>query len=226
MQAKWWAFGLWMAVAALGVYWGLKLGVQPLPVPAQARAVVATAPPQGDLSHLLGADPVAAVAEAPPASARFQLVGVVAPLTPDASGVAVIAIDGRAPKTFRVGAVVEGDTVLQSVAQRGAQLGPRGGAATVALSVAALPPAATGQLASALPPAPTPAPVVGVPGGPRAALPGQTATPAVPLRPGFVPPRAPAALPNLQAPPPGADGPDGPGGSPVAPPAAGGLPDK
>jgi general secretion pathway protein C len=208
MQAKWWAFGLWAAVAAVLGFWALKLGVRSLPVPAQAQVVVAT-PPQGDLSRLLGADAVAPVAEAAPASARFQLVGVVAPQTPGDAGVAVIAIDGRVPKTYRVGAVVEGDTVLQSVAQRGAQLGPRGGAATVALSVAALPPAATGQL-----PALAMAPGVGgPPGGARPALGGLQQQPG---RPGYVPPRVPPP-PNLQPPAaqatPGPDGPTGPQGN-------------
>ncbi len=208
MQAKWWAFGLWAAVAAVLGFWALKLGVRPQPVPPQAQVVVAAPPPQGDLSRLLGADAVAPEAEAPPASARFQLVGVVAPQTPGDAGVAVIAIDGRVPKTFRVGAVVEGDTVLQSVAQRGAQLGPRGGAATVALSVAALPPAATGQL-----PALAMAPAGGPPAAGGPALGGLELQPG---RPGFVPPRLPPP-PNLQPPAgqaaPGPDGPTGPQGN-------------
>ncbi|MFN7726869.1 MAG: hypothetical protein ACK5QH_17570 [Rubrivivax sp.] len=209
MQAKWWAFGLWAAVAGVAGFWALKLAVRPLPVPPQAQVVAAAPPPQGDLSRLLGADAVAPVAEAPPASARFQLVGVVAPQSPGDAGVAVIAIDGRVPKTFRVGAVVEGDTVLQSVAQRGAQLGPRGGAATVALSVAALPPAATGQL-PALAMAPGGAgPGGGMPGGVAPAAGGLVPQPG---RPGYVPPRVPPP-PNLQPAAPGPDGPAGPQGN-------------
>jgi general secretion pathway protein C len=92
------------------------------------------------------------VAEAPqPApDARFQLIGVVSPRGPSSSreGLALIAVDGKPAKAFRIGAAVTGDTVLQAVRQRGATLGPRGGAAQVALELAAPPAAATGTLPS------------------------------------------------------------------------------
>ena len=99
------------------------------------------------------------------ADARFQLVGVVSPKSPQASreGVALIAIDGQAPKAYRVGAKIEGETVLQSVSARGASLGLRGGETRVALDIAPLAPAATGTLpglegnqAAAAPPPPLP----------------------------------------------------------------------
>lgn len=159
MTAKWWAFGLWAAVAASAVFWGLKLFVPGAPVPAHAGVAALAASPRGDLTRLLGADPVVLAAALPPASARFQLVGVVAPkgAFPSRDGVALIAVDGKPAKAYRVGAAIEDNLVLQSVAQRGASLGPREGAATVALDIPPPAPAATGALPSAggvAPPAP------------------------------------------------------------------------
>jgi general secretion pathway protein C len=176
MKATWWAFGLWAAVAASAVAWGLKLFVPGTPVPANAGVAALAASPRGDLTRLLGADPVAQVAAAPPASARFQLIGVVAGRGPlsGREGVALIATDGRPAKVYRVGAVVEGATVLQTVSQRGALLGPRDGAATVALDIPPLAAAATGALPQAAGfPAAVAAPQAGVPPAPQNLAPPQ-----------------------------------------------------
>jgi hypothetical protein len=62
------------------------------------------------------------------------------------TGVALIAVDGNAPKAFRVGAVVDGTHVLQAVNARGASLGPAGGAPAITLNTVPPAPAATGQL--------------------------------------------------------------------------------
>lgn len=181
MTAKWWAFGLWAAVAATAVFWGLKLLVPGAPVPPRATVAALAASPHGDLSRLLGADAAPAALAEPAASSRFQLVGVVAPRGnfPSREGVALIAVDGKPAKAYHVGAVVEGDTVLQAVAQRGAKLGPREGAATVALDIPPPAPAATGALPSA-----------GI------TMPAQVTTPRPPL-PGVAPPR-PVPPPALQ----------------------------
>lgn len=151
--------GVWVAVAAAAVFWGMKLFVRTAPVPAQATTVSASQALRGDLTRLLGAaaepedtgEPVVA------AASRFRLIGVVAPRSPKAAGegLALIAIDGKPPRAYRVGATIEGELVLQRVRARGADLGARGaGAASVALDVAALPPAATGVpgQAAGLPP--------------------------------------------------------------------------
>jgi general secretion pathway protein C len=149
MMTRAWAFGLWAAAAASAVFWGLKLFVTPVPAPPFA-AVAATAPsPRGDLSRLFGVDaaPLAAPEAAPPPeSDRFALIGVVAPRAGAGAGegVALIAVDGKSPRAYRVGAVIDGDTVLQGVSARGASLGPRGGAAVVALDLPPPAPAATG----------------------------------------------------------------------------------
>ncbi|MEY3252467.1 MAG: putative ral secretion pathway protein GspC, partial [Pseudomonadota bacterium] len=126
------------------------------PVPAGAQVADTTPVLQADLTRLLGADPPPRTAEgeeaAPPPDARFTLIGVVAPrqvgAAPSGSGegVALIAIDGQTPRAYRLGAQVDGDTVLQAVHARGAELGPRGGPARVALELPPPAPAATGTL--------------------------------------------------------------------------------
>ena len=133
--------------------WGLKVFVQPLATPPQALVVDAAGAVRGDLTRLLGADAAPAQAAAPPApatDARFRLVGVVSPRAAKAAneGLALIAVDGKPPRAYRIGAVVEGPNVLQAVSARGAMLGPRDGAAVIALKLPPPAPAATGVLPS------------------------------------------------------------------------------
>jgi general secretion pathway protein C len=153
MSTRWWTFAVWCLASVTALYWGLKLWVAPLPVPARTPVAAAAPVARGDLTRLLGVDaaPVAAAVPTstePPPDARFQLVGVVSPRSKQnaAEGLAVIAVDGKPARAFRVGAVVDGQTVLQSVGARGAQLGPRGGAALVALNLTPVAAAATGTL--------------------------------------------------------------------------------
>jgi len=179
MSARWWTFIVWALAAASALAWGLKLFVQPPPAPPQALVVGATGPARGDLTRLLGADaaPVAATAAPEPvADARFQLVGVVSPRSPQAAreGLALIAVDGKPPRAYRVGAVVDGSHVLQGVEARGATLGPRDGEPAVALKLPPPIPAATGVLPPAMPrsgavPPPRPPGVATLP-----ALPGRS----------------------------------------------------
>lgn len=141
------AFLVWALVAAGAVAWGLKLFARALPVPPHATVAVLAPAAGGDWSRLFGrtpppaAMPQATVAE-PAAGDRFRLLGVVAArAAPTAApGVALIAIDGKSPRAVRVGAVVEGDWVLQAVQPRAAVIGPRGGAAALQLELPALPP--------------------------------------------------------------------------------------
>ena len=152
MSARWWTGGVWALAAASGLYWGLQVFVQPPPAPAHTRTAAATPALSGDLSRLLGNDPPPPPPEAAQAELatddRFQLIGVVSPPSRQAAreGVALIAVDGKPAKAFRVGAVVEGDNVLQTVAARGVTLGPRDGPALVALNLPPPAPAATGAL--------------------------------------------------------------------------------
>lgn len=166
------ALAVWLLVGLAAVFWGLKLFVRPAPVPAQAGTVATTQALRGDLTRLLGTAPEPEEEDEAPvaAASRFRLIGVVAPRSPRAAaeGVALIAIDGKPARAYRVGTAVEGDLVLQAVRARGADLGARGAnAAAVALTVSPLPPPATG-VPGALPPSGLPRP----PGaGPRPVAP-------------------------------------------------------
>jgi general secretion pathway protein C len=150
MLARWWTLMAWALVAAAVLFWGMRLFVSAPPVPPGTPVAAIGPVVRGDLTRLLGKDPppvVAATAEAPP-DARFQLIGVVTPRATAAAreGLALIAVDGKPAKAYRVGAVIEGLTILKSVAARGAMLGPREGAPLVTLSLAPPAAAATGAL--------------------------------------------------------------------------------
>ncbi|MDB5829587.1 MAG: hypothetical protein JWQ73_3807 [Variovorax sp.] len=121
---------LWGAAAASIVFWGLRLTT-----PADAAAPPAVGGPVVPsvdavaLSHFLGgvsSEPVATAT--PDAASRFALLGVVADT--DGQGVALIAVDGKPPRPFRIGSSIGGRTggsyVLQSVGPRAATLGAGG----------------------------------------------------------------------------------------------------
>ena len=143
------AFVVWALVAATVVFWGLRLSVRAPGAPPYAVAVGEGTALRGDLSRLLGTAPVAVVAAAPEAASRFRLLGVVAPKDAGAggtSGVALIAVDGKLPKAFRVGSNVDGDLVLQSVSLRSASIATSHNAPAVTLDLPPPVPAATGTL--------------------------------------------------------------------------------
>lgn len=119
-----WTFLLWALAAASAVHWGLKLTAKPaagVPVANAGRAAIA--PDPAAVSRLLGATPVAAV-PVPTLASRFTLVGVVADRS--GAGAALISVDGKPAKPFRVGVAVEENLVLQSVQGRRAVLGANG----------------------------------------------------------------------------------------------------
>ena len=155
MLARWWTFGVWALVAGSTVFWGLRIFAPATAAPPDVPVAQPGSDIRGDLTRLFGPDivPAPPVQSAPVEAApdpRFTLLGVVSPRNASAAreGVALIAIDGKPPKAYRVGMVVEGSTVLQAVSARGAQLGPRGGPSIVALELPPLPPPATGSLPS------------------------------------------------------------------------------
>jgi general secretion pathway protein C len=131
-------FALWALVAASAVYWGMKFST---PSSTGVGAPVVRAPVPVDpaaVARLLGSSPTAAAA-APVASlsSRFTLVGVVADRS--RHGAALIAVDGRPAKPFRVGAAVDEGLVLQSVdARRAVLAASSGGPAVLTLELPAL----------------------------------------------------------------------------------------
>lgn len=115
-------FVLWGLVAASAVYWGMKLG-SARDVGSVAPPAVAIAPPDpAAIARLMGSTPTAAAAT-PVASlsSRFALLGIVADA--DGGGAALISVDGKPPKPYRVGAKIDEGLVLQSVQPKRAAIG-------------------------------------------------------------------------------------------------------
>lgn len=214
MSARLVAFVIWAAVAASAVFWLMRLAATSPVAPAHTVAVAASTAPRGDLTRVLGAPPASAgpsaqVAAEPALASRFKLLGVAAPRQGgDRTGIALIVVDGKPARGFKVGSTVDGDIVLQSVHPRGAALGARGALAQVNLELPGLPTAATsprppGVVAPVMPvPVPPPPGAFAPPGGgPIATLPTpvQGVPPARPPEPTSetaepvpVPPPAPA----------------------------------
>ncbi|WP_310625890.1 type II secretion system protein N [Limnohabitans sp.] len=127
---------VWAAVAFSAVTWGLRwsaMGASP-----STAMVLAQGLPEVDVAaaaRSLGAAPVAAAA-APSLASRFQLQGV---LAGDASqGAALIVVDGKPAKPYRVGTVVADGLVLQSAQARRISLGAAvDGPTTLALELPA-----------------------------------------------------------------------------------------
>jgi general secretion pathway protein C len=127
-QNKWWCrcstLVVWAVAAASIAWWGLRLTgashaalVAPSPV-LSADAVVDA----GAVARLLGAVTVTAADAAPGAASRFSLLGIVAGAANQ--GAALIAIDGKPGRPYRVGSKVEEGLFLQSVEPRRARLAP------------------------------------------------------------------------------------------------------
>jgi general secretion pathway protein C len=114
-------FALWGLVAASAVYWALKLIHLAPTIPAAPVARTSAPVDPAAVARVLGFSPTAAAAAAAPSLAsRFSLAGVVAGRSHE--GAALIAVDGRPAKPFRIGAQVDEGLVLQSVEARRATL--------------------------------------------------------------------------------------------------------
>jgi general secretion pathway protein C len=136
------------------MFWLLRLGTSPFQAPPYAVAEQESPFAGAELSRLLGSTSTAPsdqpMAE-PAAASRFQLAGVVAGSTPESlAGVALIAVDGKPARPYAVGARIDGDWVVQSVARRSVAIGPEGGSAAVVLDLPVLPGPTTGRLEPAL----------------------------------------------------------------------------
>jgi general secretion pathway protein C len=187
MLARLSAFVIWALVAATVVFWGLRLIVRAPAAPAYVVPVGDASAIRGDLTRVLGAAPVTASAALPLAdvNSRFRLLGIMAPKSSSGSvaahGVALIAVDGKMPKAYTVGAALDGDLVLQSVSLRTASIGAGNGAPAITLELPPLAAAATGKL-----------PAGGMGGG-AMPVPPMTAVPP-PSQPPLVPQQMPPQL--------------------------------
>src|SRR5574343_351815 len=156
MAARWTAWLLWAAVAACGVFWGLRLGVGARPVPAPALTVGTVQAVGADPARLFAVPQAASAPVALPSAAasRLRLLGVIAPAGAteprrEGTGLALISVDGKPARAVPLGARVDGDWVLQALGSRSAHVGPPGGAAVAVLEVPPLSAAATGVLPTA-----------------------------------------------------------------------------
>ena len=154
MLARLISFVAWALVAATVVFWGLRLFTRAPVAPPGVVVASEAASTRGDLTRLLGvvAAPMVAQAVVPEASARFRLLGIMAPKAgvqaAAGHGVALIAVDGKLPRAYTIGAHLDADWVLQAVSLRTADISPANGAAGMRLELPALPTAATGTLPS------------------------------------------------------------------------------
>jgi len=114
---------LWALAAASAVAWGFKLAAPGSAASGPtAGARTAIAPDPAAIARFLGATQQSA--GAPPVAtlaSRLNLVGVAA--RSSRSGVALISVDGKPAKPFRVGSTIDEGLVLQSVEARRAHVG-------------------------------------------------------------------------------------------------------
>jgi general secretion pathway protein C len=113
--------GIWALAAAGAAYWVLQF---PKQSDAQAATVLAPSTAPQDLNaqtaRALGQTGAPAAAATVQASSQFKLLGVVA--RGSGGGSALIAIDGQAPKAYRVGQTVHDSWVLSALSARQARL--------------------------------------------------------------------------------------------------------
>jgi general secretion pathway protein C len=127
LQSRWAVGGstfvLWALVAASAIHWGLKL-TSPAGTRLAPPALRSSVPVDPiAVARLMGSSPVAAVGTpAPSVASRLTLVGVVAARAHD--GAALIGVDGKPAKPFRVGSPVVEGLLLQAVEPRRALLAP------------------------------------------------------------------------------------------------------
>jgi general secretion pathway protein C len=180
---------IWLLVGLCAAYWAYKF-VTTKPVEATAAlAAPAVVVDSKAVAKLLGAtDNVATKAINTLASTKFVLFGLANSVS--GHGVALIALDGKPAKPYRVGSAVADDLVLKSISKTGVILAttlkaPDG----VTLELPARKPA---NMASIAPLAtPTPLAVAS-----SAAMPGAMS----PVPPSFAPPTAPSTiLPSIPA---------------------------
>ena len=187
--------GLWALAAGAAVFWGLRLASPAEPVAAAATMPKASVAADADaVARLFGAVSASEAAPAAPeAASRFALSGVVA--DPFNQGAALISIDGKPPRPFRVGSRVGDNYVLQSVGVRSATLGASAsGPAAFTLQLPVRAPISVGSpVPAGMTPSPRPSGLF------PATAPAVVAPPPEAAAPQPVPPQAPVQQPPTQA---------------------------
>ncbi|MDP3135013.1 MAG: type II secretion system protein N [Burkholderiaceae bacterium] len=126
------SFVLWAFATGSAVYWLMGL-TKPAAAPiAAAPAYQATPVDPLALARLLGAG-AAPAAAAQPAASRFALLGVIAGRS--SKGAALIAIDGKSARPYRVGSRLEEGLLLKSVGPRSAVLTGADGVPSITLDM-------------------------------------------------------------------------------------------
>lgn len=124
----WWLRLVTFLVAALAAgsaaYWTLKWSATPTASASAAPALSRSAPTDPTVvARLLGGAQSAVAALTDTAASRFKLMGVVT--TGAATGYALISVDGKPARPYRVGAAVNDSLVVHSLAPRSAALAPK-----------------------------------------------------------------------------------------------------
>ncbi|TAG26572.1 MAG: hypothetical protein EAZ37_08660 [Burkholderiales bacterium] len=125
-------FLVWLLAAVCAVYWALKFASGPV---APASAAVAASSGMGSVDPLALAKGLGGGGKPPPASSpveavsvpslqasRFVLTGVVVQKAKSGQGVALIAVDGKPPRPYRVNATLADGVILHSVSAGKAML--------------------------------------------------------------------------------------------------------
>ncbi len=216
-----WSFVVWCLVAISAVYWASQFLARPAPVPAQATTVGPAPTRTVSLTRLFGEPVVAAVVAAPAAplvdDSRFKLIGLAAPRAGQRSGLALIAVGDKPARALPLGAEVDEGLVVLAISHRQVDLGPRGGASTLSLTLPAMPEPSRGV------------PMGQMPGGAMGGATGAQAAVPPALAPGQVPMSVPPLMrpagmqrsPMMGLPPPGQPGVQGFPPQPMAAPPGG-----
>jgi general secretion pathway protein C len=190
-------FALWAVAAGSAAYWGLKLSGADRSV--SAPAVAARQVPPADpvaIARLLGgttvAGPVSAAAPVASLGSRLQLVGVAAGAS-SGLGAAVISVDGKPARSFRVGSPIDEAYMLKSVRGRQAAIASQRDGQVVAVLELPQPRLDAGRPAN--PAVPGASPRTGLPSPQIPVMPAGPLT-SVPPQPGAAPNQAPMAAPR------------------------------
>ena len=120
---------VWALAMASVTFWVLRLSLPKAPakLPVPVAMTTGAAADPAAMARLLGEVSAASTdSPAPAVSSRFVLLGVVADRS--RQGAALIAVDGKPGKPYRVGSSVDEGLVLRSVEPRRVYLAPVNGA--------------------------------------------------------------------------------------------------